>query len=169
MRTVLDRQIRFILFDWGDTLMSEDGPVDRPMAHWPQVRAMDGALEVVTSLSKRFRLAIVTNATVSKRPHILHALHRVGLDSFFSEIFCYTEIGKKKDEPEFWRIVLTSLGAVPTQVMVVGDSLEQDVLAPMKFGLRAVWFNWKCKTAPTGIDLTSISRLSELLSVTEVG
>ncbi|HUJ09876.1 MAG TPA: hypothetical protein VL171_07600 [Verrucomicrobiae bacterium] len=29
-------KLRFVLFDWGDTLMSEAGPVDIPMADWPE-------------------------------------------------------------------------------------------------------------------------------------
>jgi hypothetical protein len=45
-------KLRFVLFDWGDTLMSEDGPLDIPMADWPEVRAIDGAGEVLSLLSK---------------------------------------------------------------------------------------------------------------------
>ncbi|MEO7743381.1 MAG: hypothetical protein ABIR98_10620 [Usitatibacter sp.] len=31
------------LFDWGGTLMSEEGPLDLPMALWPEVRTSSGA------------------------------------------------------------------------------------------------------------------------------
>src|SRR5207245_1505284 len=142
-RTVKDREIRFILFDWGDTLMSEDGPADIPMARWPKVRALEDAPEVVGLLARRYTLAIVTNATVSRRPDIVQGLERAGMGTFFSKIFCYTEIGRKKDDPEFWRVVLARLSASPREVIVVGDSLEQDVLGPMRCGLRAIWFNRK--------------------------
>jgi putative hydrolase of the HAD superfamily len=154
--------IRFILFDWGDTLMSEDGPVDIAMVHWQHVRAIEGASEVVAALAKRYTLAIVTNATVSKRLDIVQALERVGLATFFSEIFCYTEIGRKKDEPEFWQVVLTRLGALPNEVIVIGDSFEQDVLGPMKCDIQAIWFGWKNQTASIPRDCRVIHKLSDL-------
>jgi len=142
--------------------MSEDGPADIAMAHWQHVRAIEGASEVVAALAIRYTLAIVTNATVSKRPDIVHALERVGLATFFSEIFCYTDIGRKKDEPEFWQVVLTRLGAAPGEVIVIGDSLEQDVLGPMKCGIQAIWFGWKDRTASVPRDCRVIHRLSDL-------
>ena len=157
--------IRFVLFDWGDTLMSEDGPVDIAMADWERVRVIDGAREVVSALAERYTLAIVTNATVSKRPDIMRALGRVGLAEFFSEIFCYCEMGRKKDDPEFWRVVLARLGAAPDEVVVVGDSLEQDVMAPMKCGIEAIWFGWKRRTGAVAWDCRVIEKLSDLAAL----
>src|SRR5438067_129959 len=50
--------LRWVLFDWGDTLMSEDGPADLPMALWPEVRVLDGAAETLAALAARFRLGV---------------------------------------------------------------------------------------------------------------
>jgi putative hydrolase of the HAD superfamily len=155
-------RLQFILLDWGDTLMSEDGPVDIPMADWPTVRTMDGALEVITALGRSYRLAIATNATVSSRADIVRALARVGLTQFVSEIFCYTELGHKKDEPEFWQIVLARLGARSDEVVMVGDSLEQDVLSPCRAGLPAIWLNWKRANEDAAGDVPIIHSLREL-------
>ncbi len=76
--------LAWILFDWGGTLMSEDGPADRPMALLPEVRAIDGAADVVAALAARHRIAVATNATVSDRRSIRDALTRVGLEAFVS-------------------------------------------------------------------------------------
>jgi FMN phosphatase YigB (HAD superfamily) len=157
-----DVKVRFVIFDWGDTLMSEDGPPDIPMADWPQVRAIDGANEILAQLAKTYRIAIATNATVSKRPDVVRALARVGLDVFVSEIFCFTDLGHKKSEPEFWEIVLSRLRAQKDELIVIGDSIEQDVLGPMRVGIRAIWLNWKQEIYSGPISFPSVRSLREL-------
>jgi hypothetical protein len=46
--------LRCISFDWGGTLMSEDGPQDRAMALWPQVEAVPGAHATLAALAARW-------------------------------------------------------------------------------------------------------------------
>jgi FMN phosphatase YigB (HAD superfamily) len=134
--------IHVICFDWGGTLMSEMGPQDRPMGLWPDVSAIAGAADCLASLARDRRpLCIATNATVSRRPMIELALERVGLLRYFSEIFCYTELGFTKGQPEFWRSVAERLQTPLDRIAMVGDSLEQDCLVPRSFGVQAVWFN----------------------------
>jgi len=146
--------------------MSEDGPPDIPMADWPAVRAIDGARTVLAELASRHTLVIATNATISKRSDILRALERAELATSIGEIFCYTEIGSRKDELRFWQVVLQRLGARSDEVVMVGDSFEQDVRGPQKAGIRAVWFNWKGVPRPCDDDdLTVVHRLEELPSL----
>ena len=134
--------IHVICFDWGGTLMSEVGPQDRPMGQWPEVSAIAGAADCLASLAGEGRpLCIATNATVSRRPMIELALERVGLLRYFAEIFCYTELGFTKAQPEFWRTVAERLQTPLARIAMVGDSLEQDCIAPRNFGVQAVWFN----------------------------
>jgi len=167
LRHVNGTRIRIILLDWGDTLMSEAGPVDIPMADWAEVRVIDGAHEVLAFLSKRYRIGLATNAVVSKKTDVVRALGRVGLNTFIDEIFCFTELGHKKNEPEFWGAVLTRLGAQTDELIMIGDSLEQGVLAPMKVGIRAIWFNWKEKGYSGPVSFPSIRSLREIPAVIE--
>lgn len=161
------RSPRAVLFDWGDTLMSEDGPQDVSMAYWPEVRVIEGARETLAWLAATGRrVAVATNATVSKRADIAHALARAGLGEFVGEIFCRTELGCAKDDPRFWAQVCTRLGARPEELLMIGDSLEQDVRGPRASGVAAVWFAWK-ETEPRAhprlpADAPVITRLAEL-------
>ena len=163
----MNTKLKFVLFDWGDTLMSEAGPLDIPMADWPEVRVIDGATEVLAQLSKRYRIGLATNATVSRKHDVARALERVRLNEFFTEIFCYTELGHKKDEPEFWEAVLARLGARKSEVVMIGDSLEQDVLGPMRAGIRAIWFNWKGEHCPTPVSVQVVRSLREVAAAIE--
>lgn len=154
-------RFRCVCLDWGGTLMSEDGPVDLPMARWPEVVAIDGAREMLAELSRDHRLAIATNATVSCREMIAAALDRVGLLPFIAEIFCFTELGVKKDSPAFWRAVSERLATPPDRIAMLGDSLEQDVLAPRRCGVYAVWFNPAGAALPAGVNVPMVRRLAE--------
>jgi putative hydrolase of the HAD superfamily len=133
--------LRAICFDWGGTLMSEVGPDDRPMAMWPEVQIIAGAKEALESMYEKYPLCIATNASVSSKSMVERALQRVDLLRYFSHVFCFTEIGYKKSDAKFWHAVSNQLNISLNQIAMVGDSIEQDVLAPQSFGLFSVWFN----------------------------
>jgi FMN phosphatase YigB (HAD superfamily) len=155
----------WVLFDWGDTLMSEDGPTDSPMALWPEVRAVDGAAAVLGALAPRYGIALATNATVSDRASIRAALARVGLDGLVREIFCFRDLGLRKTDPRFWDAVVARLAVPRARLLMVGDDLENDVLAPRRAGIASVWFNHKHAAAPRGVDVPTIERLDRLDSL----
>ncbi|MBN8753041.1 MULTISPECIES: HAD family hydrolase [Variovorax] len=141
--------IRAVCFDWGGTLMSEEGPPDISMGLWPTVHAISGAAECLARLANRVPLAIATNASVSRRPMIELALQRVGFATYFSEIFCFTDLGYRKSQPEFWHAVGSGLGLQPQQIAMIGDSFEQDAFYPRRFGIQGVWFNPAGAQAPS--------------------
>jgi FMN phosphatase YigB (HAD superfamily) len=154
----------WVLFDWGGTLMSEDGPLDLPMALWPEVTAIEGAHETLATLARRYRIGVATNASVSPRNLIEIALGRVGLRDHVNEIFCYSDIGARKDSDEFWRAALDRMGADPSEVAMVGDTLDQDVLAPAGFGIFSIWFNPRGEPA-TGFSVAQAARLTDTIAL----
>jgi FMN phosphatase YigB (HAD superfamily) len=147
--------------------MSEDGPKDVAMGLWPEVSAIPGAQLTLSLLAPRYRLAVATNAVVSGRDLVLRALERVGLGAYFSDVFCFAEIGARKDSEAFWDAVLARLRMRSSELAMVGDSLEQDVLGPRRFGIASVWFNEDARApaAPPGIP--TIHRLPELVPLLE--
>ncbi len=165
MTIPLRAPIHAVCFDWGGTLMTEDGPQELPMAQWPTVAAMPGAVACLAELQGHVPLCLVTNAAVSRSPMIERALERVGLQSYITDIFCFTELHFRKSQPEFWRAVEQRMGLPLNQIAMVGDSMEQDVLAPRNFGLQSVWFNsaggrHEAQTmVPTVTELEQFARL----------
>ena len=156
-------RFRCVLFDWGGTLMSEEGPQDRPMALWPEVTVIAGARESLAALAPTHRLAIATNASISTRDMIELALERAGLRQWISDIFCFTEIGARKDTPQFWCTVTTRLGLPAHELAMVGDTLEQDVIAPMRFGIYSVWFNDAGRQGPPPEGIPAVARLVDVI------
>ncbi|WP_172205301.1 HAD family hydrolase [Niveibacterium sp. COAC-50] len=142
--------------------MSEtDGPEDQAMALWPKVSAIQGAHECLSMLQGKFSLSIATNAAVSTQPLIEQALGRVGLDKYFTNYFCFTEVGYKKSQSEFWKSVQNQLELQPHQIVMFGDSLEQDVIAPSKFGIKSVWFNADGARQVPSNEIVSVTRLED--------
>lgn len=162
MSMELGAPIGAVCFDWGGTLMVDDGPAGVPMSLWPEVRAVPGARECLAALHGRIPLCIATNAAQSSRAMIEAALDRVDLLRSLSEIFCFTEIGFKKDRPEFWVTVRKRLGVPFGQIVMVGDSLDYDVLAPRGFGLQTVWFNPDSAAAKAEDPVPMVTDLREV-------
>ena len=150
------------LFDWGTTLMSEEGPPDTPMEMWPEVRAVDGAAALLALLAPRYGIAVATNATGSDGNSIRRALARVGLEAFVAEIFCFRDLGLKKSDARFWDAVVARLAVPRTQILMVGDDFDHDVLAPRRAGIASVWLNGKRAPAPAGVRVPAIERLDQL-------
>jgi FMN phosphatase YigB (HAD superfamily) len=148
--------------------MSEEGPEDISMGLWPEVRAIDGAKETLSTLAPRHRLAIATNATVSKHDMIKQALARVFLLEYITDIFCFTEIGARKDSPEFWSHVFSALRLRPTDVAMVGDTLDQDVLPPRRYGVFSVWFNENGRSQLNPQGIPTVHRLPDVVPLVTV-
>jgi FMN phosphatase YigB (HAD superfamily) len=159
--------MRWVLFDWGGTLMSEDGPLDLPMALWPEVRAIDGARETLDRVARTARIGIATNASASTRGMIETALGRVGLRQLVSEIFCFTEMGVRKSDPAFWRRVLERLAIDPSRVAMVGDSLDEDVIPPRQAGIFSIWFDAAGRRPAGSFEHPVVQRLVDVVPILE--
>ena len=62
-------------------------------------------------------------ATSSPRGHVTHALQRLGLLEYFTEIFTTGEIGVSKHKPDIYRMAAERLGTAPCETVVFEDSL----------------------------------------------
>ncbi|MGZ5081637.1 MAG: HAD family hydrolase [Usitatibacter sp.] len=83
----------------------------------------------------------------------------MGLRDYVSEVFCYSDIGARKDSDEFWRAVLDRLGVEAANVAMIGDSIEQDVVAPRQFGIFSIWFNEEGRLPPDPRGVPMITAL----------
>jgi membrane-associated phospholipid phosphatase len=170
-------RIRVVLFDWGDTLMVDDGQPGS-MADWPRVAAVPGAAEALAALHGLCLLCVATNADDSGAEEVMAALGRVGLARFIDRVFSSRDLGARKPDPAFYAAVLETLRADaaargepalrPDEVVMVGDDFENDVAGAAAAGLRAVWFDPR-NTAhfpaagPPMTVVTDLRRLAELL------
>jgi putative hydrolase of the HAD superfamily len=138
-----EKQLRYpnVLFDWGDTVMRDRPDINIPMVEWETVEAIDGIADVLDYLhASGRRILLATSADVSNESQIRGALDRVGVERYFSRIYCYKTTNLPKGEA-FYRFILNDLGILASDALMVGDHFEKDVRVPNSLGMFAVWFN----------------------------
>jgi len=158
---------KHIVFDWGDTLMTDDKSQTTAMYTWPTVYAVAGAKETLHRLAKTHILSVATSAAQSDEEMVRKALRRVGLDQYISRVFTGRTVGRKKADPDFWTHIQTALGADQGKLLVVGDSFESDVLPPVEAGLNAIWFNLTSEEDRSGKRYATIHQLEDLVEMAE--
>jgi putative hydrolase of the HAD superfamily len=151
-----------ILFDWGDTVMRDDPSLTVPMVEWPTVEVIEGIADVLEYIRSGGRRAVLaTSAEISDESQIRRALARVGLDEYFSHIYCFKNTRLPKGE-DFYRHILSDLGIPATDVLMVGDSFQKDVQAANAMGIFAVWFNPKSDETRKGDSHITVHSMQEL-------
>jgi putative hydrolase of the HAD superfamily len=97
-----------------------------------------GVQDMLSELSPRFMLAVISN---SPRSEVLHLLDRFDLRSYFPEqrIFTAQKQTDKKPETQLFKTAIRTLGLTPRQVIMVGNSWKHDVCGAVKAGMDAVW------------------------------
>jgi putative hydrolase of the HAD superfamily len=117
---------------------------ERPARH----AAFPDALPTLRALHTTHRLGLVTNGPFDIQRAKLAAS---GLDPYFSAVAVSTEVGAGKPDPEIFSYALTQLGAAPTDAVMVGDSLERDVVGAQAAGIKVIWLNRSRQSRPAGI------------------
>ena len=98
----------------------------------------DGAIEVLDYLRTKYRLHIITNGFSFVQEV---KLQKSNLDKYFVTITNSELAGHKKPHQNIFQYALSLANASKNQSIMVGDSIEADVLGAMNFGMKAVYFN----------------------------
>jgi 2-haloacid dehalogenase len=129
-----------------------------------QPHLIDGALEVVVELSRRCRLAVLTNGLKAvQRPRMM----RSAIQPFIGELIVSEEVGAAKPGAAIFDAAFARMGQpAKSEVLMVGDSLTSDIRGGFDYGIDTCWHN------PAGLPLQGpatptyeIRRLGELLSI----
>jgi len=141
---VFHMKISAYLFDWGDTLMKDIPGRNTKMYTWEHVEAIEGAYDLLKCLSECSKVYIATSAAQSDPGDIEKAFERVGMARYISGYFCKSNVGYTKPSVEFYGVIVGNLGLKPSEIMVVGDSIDNDIVPAGRCGLRTVWFDPWC-------------------------
>lgn len=125
---------------------------------------INGALELITDLRRKYDLYIVTNGvfkTQNKR------LRDSGLFPLFNDIFVSEQTGYQKPMKEFFDYVFESIPNFSAkQSLIIGDSLSADIKGAEQAGIDSCWFNPEMKPNHTDISPTyQIQKLNELYKI----
>jgi putative hydrolase of the HAD superfamily len=134
-----------------------------PMALWPHVAAVESAAETLERLrDSGLHTALATNAADSDEVDIRAALARVGLDDLIDRVYCSRDVGHLKPSAAFFAFIERDLGLVASDLIMVGDNYEIDVLGANDAAIRAVWLSDRSDDAADGEMRRVVTGLDEL-------
>ncbi len=133
-------RIRAILFDLGDTLIAEiDGPADVDTTDY---RILDGVLEVLAGLRKKYKLAIVSNTFSWGDDEVFRALDRKGISKFFDAIITSVDAGSRKPDSGIYLKALKKLQCTVEETIMVGDRVDTDIAGANLIGITSILCRW---------------------------
>lgn len=153
-----------LVFDWGDTLMKVLPQYSGPMANWPEVAEVEGAVEALEGCLGHCTMVVATNATDSSAEAVWQALRRVGFGEYFKAVFTSHELNSRKPEIKFFRQIESVLGLPSHQIVMIGDHFPVDIVGAKAAGWKAVWYNPDRRSAPGLLPLqdAEVAHLSGL-------
>ncbi len=99
---------------------------------------IEGAIPLLDTLKSHYKLHVITNGFENvQRFKIINS----GMISYFEQIFTAEKTGFKKPHPQIFNHAMQTTGTRPEQTLMIGDSMEADILGAMEQGMQAIHFN----------------------------
>ena len=92
--------------------------------------------EVLQKLREKYPMVLVSNFY----GNIAVVLQEFGLDGIFQKIIESAVVGIRKPDPRIFSLGVEALGLKAEEVIVVGDSMDKDIIPASKAGCQTVWF-----------------------------
>ena len=117
----------------------------------------EGAVEILDYLILKYKLHIITNGF----EEVQHKkLKNSGIYHYFSTVTTSEEVGLKKPNPKVFLTALNKANSLPTQSVMIGDSLEADILGANNIGMQTIFYNYRNESISKKIK--SIDSLLEI-------
>jgi len=120
------------------------------------------SVEVLQALKKNFPMVLVSNFY----GNIAVVLREFGFEGLFLQIIESAVVGVRKPDPQIFTLGVEALGLQPEEVVVVGDSIDKDIIPAKKAGCHTIWFKgegWTDDPVDESIPHQIITNLTELL------
>ncbi|MEZ0326744.1 MAG: HAD family hydrolase [Fimbriimonas sp.] len=106
----------------------------------------EDALEVITKLRERYPLGLITNGPADLQRMEVATL---GLEAFFDPILIEGEMGEGKPKPSVFKRAAELMKCGPSQLLMVGNSYNHDVLPALEAGWKAIWIRRPSDVPPS--------------------
>lgn len=112
--------------------------------------AFEGAADVLQALKARgYLLATATNRAFGG-PRFRSDLQESGLDPGWDAHSVSVEVGYLKPHPAVFEHALAQLGVGPSEALMVGNSLAEDIAGAQQLGIHTAWR--RCKPDAEGVE-----------------
>ena len=114
--------------------------------------------------SSGYRMGIISNAGDNK--DVLQLVERFQLEHFFDFVLTSAVCSYRKPHPRIFEMALAHWNIPASEAIMVGDTLEADIMGAQKSGLRGVWVTRRAQ--PNADDLQRIKPDFSLLGLNEL-
>ena len=122
--------------------------------------------------SRGYRLGLISNT--SDDNNVQGIINRWGVRSFFETIITSAALGIRKPDAHIFRVALDRLRVQPEAAVMVGDTLEADVLGANQSGIYSIWITRRVQDPEEGVlaiqpqaVVTALHQIPDLIAEVE--
>ncbi|MCU7496510.1 MAG: HAD family hydrolase [Ignavibacteria bacterium] len=124
--------------------------------------------EILSRLSENYVLGLISNFY----GNLKSVMEELELDEFFSVKMDSEQTGLRKPDPKAYLYLLDRLSFTPEELVMVGDSYNNDILPSKNLGLNTIWLksgSWDCPEDYSKADflIGSLTEVEDTVSVME--
>ena len=131
-------EIKFLLFDWGDTLMVDYPQYKGSMAFWEKISSMPGVMETMPILQNYYQCIVASNTGDSDAGLMRQAFERIALDKYFFGFITSKELNATKPSPAFFQGVIDTFGVSLHEAIMIGNDYYKDIIGAKSIGLKTI-------------------------------
>ncbi|XVQ81794.1 HAD family hydrolase [Microbispora siamensis] len=130
---------------------------------WAAFADVPETLDALAALDDAPVLGVLTNGVAVQQEA---KLRRIGLMDRMEVVLTPDTLGAFKPAPQCYRAAAAKLGLRPQEVLMVGDNLMLDAVAPTRAGMHGVWLDrYRAEPDPASPTVTRITTLRDLPDV----
>lgn len=118
----------------------------------------NGTFEILDYLKEKYKLHIITNGFEEIQSKKMESSHIL---KYFNVIVTSESVGVKKPNPKVFHYALNKANAKKENSIMIGDSVEADILGAINVGIKAIHCNFENEEIKNN-NFKSISSLLEL-------
>lgn len=114
---------------------------------------------VLSGLYGKYRLFIVSNYYGNLKT----VLQEADFLPFIDQLIDSTLVGLRKPDPAIWQLAIDAARLPAEQILVVGDSMKNDIAPAMSLGCQTAWLTKNPDEDYNGIAIGTLSELLDIL------
>ena len=128
-----------------------------------QAILLPGAMELLETLSRRYKLAVATNGlTLVQRAR----LQKSGFLPLLSGVFISQEMGVQKPDKAYYEHIFSAFGDdAREKYLMIGDSLSADIAGGINAGIDTCWYHPAGAAENALLPTYTVASFEELLAL----
>lgn len=121
---------------------------------------VDGALDLLKYLHGKYLVCAASNASYAQQ---IKRLNNAGMAEYLDRIFISEQIGFSKPQKEFFERCFEKISPiVPSETVMIGDSLTADIEGGASFGMKTCRYNHNLTNESSDLPDFTVCSLSEI-------